>query len=367
MKPEAPVEEQGEFEMIQTSIPGLTACEHLPKLASMIDRFTLIRGITHSAGAHPLANQYLFSGNRPSPAAVYPAFGSVIMKERPVFPDLPGFVAIPNSDMTPGYMGVAYAPLNTTEVPRKGQPFQMRGLSLADGVSIDQVNQRARLLEDLDITFRELESNSEVLEAMDGFSRKAQQMILSPRAREAFDTSNESQAVADMFDRDEFSQSLLLAARLAEHGVRFVTVMHRGWDTHLDNFRRLKGELLPAFDAGITALLRALEAKGILDSTLVVATGEFGRTPTINKNTGRDHWPRSMWTLITGGGVKPGQLIGGTDTKGHGPNDSTDFAPEDLGASIYHALGVNHHKSYHTLGRPLELVADGEVIEGLFA
>jgi len=367
MKPEAPAEERGEFGSIATSLPGLMACEHLPKFAEMAHRFALVRGISHSAGAHPLANQYLYSGNRPSPAVVYPAYGSVLGKERPVSPDLPAFVAVPNTDMTPGHMGIAYSPLNTTAVPRKGEPFEMRGLSLAEGITPEEVRARDRLLEDLDVAFRQADVDSDLLDAVDGFGRKAQEMILSPRARAAFDVGRESPAVAELFGGDDLGQSLLLAQRLVEHGVRFVTITHNGWDTHLDNFTRLKGDLLPAFDSGITALIEALHSKGLLDSTLVVATGEFGRTPTINKNAGRDHWPRTMWTLLAGGGVQPGRLIGGTDKKGHGPDDDTALAPDDLGASIYHALGVDHRKEYYTkTGRPVMLVAHGNVIPGLF-
>jgi uncharacterized protein (DUF1501 family) len=203
---------------------------------------------------------------------------------------------------------------------------------------------------------------------MDRFGRKAQEMILSPRAREAFDVGRESPAITDLFAADELSQSLLLAMRLVEHGVRFVTVTHNGWDTHLDNFTNLKGKLLPQFDAGITALVEALQQKQLLERVLIVATGEFGRTPAINKNAGRDHWPRTMWTLAAGGGVQAGRLIGGTDAKGHGPDDATQLSPDDLAASIYHALGVDHHTEYYTsTGRPVILVPEGKVIERLFA
>ncbi|MEQ8785308.1 MAG: DUF1501 domain-containing protein [Pirellulaceae bacterium] len=368
MKPKAPAEEQGEFKSIQSSMPELRVCEHLPKMAKVIDRFALLRGVSHSAGAHPQANQYLYSGNRPSPAIIYPAHGSVLTKERPSDADLPSYVAVPGGDMTPGFLGIAYAPLNTTAIPKKGQPFEMRGLALEEGTSLAKVRSRDKLLADLDTTFRETDSGSELLTAMDRFGRKAQEMILSPRAREAFDVGRESQAMIDLFEADDLSQSMLLALRLVEHGVRFVTITHAGWDTHLDNFTNLKGKLLPAFDAAMSSLVEAMQQKGLSDRVLVVASGEMGRTPTINKNAGRDHWPRAMWTLMTGGGVKTGQLIGGTDEKGHGPDDATDMTPDDLAASLYHALGVDHRHEYYTAtGRPVILVPEGRVIEGLFA
>jgi uncharacterized protein (DUF1501 family) len=367
LKPGAPVAERGEFKPIASKLPGLPVCEHLPKLAQAIDQFTLLRGISHSAGDHGRANQYLFTGNPVSPAVAYPALGSVAIKERPARPDLPGFVAIPTSEMAPGYLGVSYAPFKTNAVPLAGKPFEVRGLALPEGVSVDKIKDRERLLQDLDTKLRQADTGSPLVEGLDRFGRQAQEMILSPRAREAFDISKESPPLTRMFAADEFSQSLLLAGRLVEQGVRFVTINSGGWDTHLDNFTSLKTRLLPPFDAGITALVQALAAKGLLDRTLVVAGGEFGRTPTINKNAGRDHWPRASWMLLAGGGVKAGQLIGGTDQKGHEPDSDTNLKPDDLAASVCHALGIDHHKEYQTrTGRPVYLVPHGKVIRELF-
>lgn len=368
MKPEAPVEEQGEFKRIHTRISGMHVCEHLPKLAAMLDRFTLLRGISHSAGAHPQANEYLFTGNRPNPAVVFPSLGSVAAKERPAAEELPGFVSIPSSEMGPGFFGVAYSAYKTTAIPVAGKPFEVRGLALTDGFSVDRVDRRDKLLRDLDKKLRQADANSSVLDGLDRFAEKATAMIMSDRARIAFDTHRESPSITKLFAADDAAQSLLLAARLVEHGVRFVTVTLDAWDTHLDNFKNLKNKLLPPFDSGITALVQALEDKSLLERTLVIATGEFGRTPKINSNAGRDHWPRTMWTLAAGGGVGRGYLVGGTDVKGHGPDDSTHMTPDDLAASIYHALGIDHRLEYVTRsGRPAILVAEGKVISELFA
>lgn len=367
MKPDAPLEEQGEFKRIASAMPGVPVCEHLPKLGAALDKFTMIRGITHAAGAHPLAIKYLYTGNRPTPAVDHPALGSVMTKERPVDPELPSFVAIPNAEMTAGYLGVAYAPFKTTTMPKAGKPFEVRGLTLPAGLTIDQVKNRNALLADLDQKFREADANSPLVEGLDRFAKQAQQMILSKRSREAFDTSRESPNIVKLFAEDDLGQSLLLAVRLVEQGVRFVTVISDKWDTHYDNFVNLKTKLLPPLDANLPALIAALEAKGLLDRTLVVATGEFGRTPTINKNAGRDHWPRTMWTLVAGGGTRRANLVGGTDAKGHGPDDRTNLKPDDLAASIFHALGVDHRKEYFTRsGRPVLLVPNGEVISDLF-
>jgi uncharacterized protein (DUF1501 family) len=234
-------------------------------------------------------------------------------------------------------------------------------------VGVEQVRQRTRLLEDLDTRFRDIEKNNALLEGMDRFGRTATEMILSAHARQAFDVSQESPRFAGLFADNDLGQSLLLACRLVEFGVRFITVSHGGWDTHLDNFNNLKTKLLPPFDAGIAALVEGLRQKGLLERTLVVCLGEFGRTPTINPQTGRDHWPRAGWALFTGGGVRTGQLLGGTDRKGHGADDATKIAPDDLAASIYHALGIDHRREYHTpTGRPVILVPHGNVLDGLF-
>jgi len=367
MKPDAPAEERGPYARIKTKIPGLEACEYLPKLAAAMDRFTLLRGISHSSGDHLQASQFLFTGNKPNAAVHFPAMGSVFTKERPSPDDIPSFVAVPNSDANSGFMGVEYAPFKTTAVPTAGKPFEVRGLSLAEGMTIEKVRRRESLRSDLDQALRGGEASGGVLEGIDRFGEKAMKMILSPRARTASDTSRESPAITRLFQSDPVGQSCLLAARLVENGVRFVSVTHDGWDTHTDNFEGHK-KLLGPMDAAVTALEQTLREKGLLERTLVVITGEFGRTPTINKHAGRDHWPRTMWTLMTGGGVKPGRLIGGTDKKGHGPDDGTHLKPDDLAASIYRSLGVDHRLEYFTkTGRPVVLVQNGEPIEELFA
>ena len=368
MKPEAPSIERGEFKPIQTAIPGYEVCEHLPRLAKVMDRFTLIRGISHGAGAHPLANEYLYTGNRSTPAVAYPSLGSVAAKELPSQKAIPPFVAIPNSDMSAGYLGVAYGAFKTTAVPKAGQPFEVRGLAVPSGLTLDKIKSRNELLTDLDQTFRTGEVNSPLLEGLDRFALKANEMILSENARLAFDVSRESANILKLFDPDEASQALLLASRLVQHGARFVTVTQDAWDTHLDNFTSLKNKLLPPFDASLSALLLALEQKGLLDRVLVVATGEFGRTPAINKNAGRDHWPRAMWTLMAGGGTKRGYFLGGTDKHGHVPDDDTQIKPDDLAATIYQALGIDPQSEYFTpAGRPALLVAEGTVLRSVFA
>ncbi len=366
MKPEGPMENRGEFQPIQSKMPGLAVCEHLPKFSQVVDRFTLLRGIHHSAGAHPQGQSYISTGNRPTPAVIHPSLGSVISKERPTDPDLPPYIAIPKTEWNAGYLGDAFAPFNTNSVPKPGSPFQVRGISLPEGVTVKNVERRQQLLSKLDNTFRHVETNSQLLDALDTFSERAYNMITSARAQGAFDVSQESQKIQDRFTPDEFNQSLLLACRLLEFGVRFVTVTNAGWDTHLDNFKGHQ-RLLAPLDHGLTALWETLSSKGLLERTLVVIMGEFGRTPKINVNVGRDHWPRANWCLLAGGGVKTGQLIGGTDDSGASANDQTDIEPDDIAATIYQTLGIHPRTEYYTkTGRPVMLVPEGRVLNEIF-
>ena len=366
MKPDGPAETRGEFQPIQTAISGLVACEHLPKVAQVIDQFTLIRGIHHSAGAHPQGQSWISTGNRPTPALMYPSYGSVISKELPGARDLPSYVAIPKSEWNAGYMGAAYAPFKTNTVPTPGKPYVVRGVSLAEGVTLDQVNRRERLLGKLNRTFRNAEVNSQLLDALDKFAGQAHDIITSERAQRAFRVDQEPESIRNRFTGDELNQSLLLACRLIENGVRFVTVTNAGWDTHTDNFNGHK-RLLGPLDNGLGALLATLSEKGLLQRTLVIVMGEFGRTPKINENTGRDHYPRANWCLMAGGGVRAGQLMGSTNAGGDAASDDTDITPDDLAATLYHALGIDPRLEYHTnTGRPVMLVPEGRVLADLF-
>jgi uncharacterized protein (DUF1501 family) len=192
-------------------------------------------------------------------------------------------------------------------------------------------------------------------------------MMRSSKAREAFDLTRESASITRMFDEQAFSQSCLLASRLVQSGVKFVTLNIGGWDTHRDNFTKLKDNLLPQLDAGLSGLLQALESKGLLESTAVFVTGEFGRTPKINARGGRDHYPRAMFCLLAGGGIKGGQVVGESDAKGELPKDKP-ISPDDVAASFFHTLGIDHTKEYYTpSGRPVMIVRHGNIIRELFA
>lgn len=367
LKPNSPKEFRGEFNPIPTNVTGIEISEHLPLLAKCADKYAILRGVSHPIAAHGPGTQYMNTGNRPLPSLEYPGFGAVVTKEFPAQADLPPFVAIPNTPQTAGYLGVEYAAMQTNAVPKLGQPFNVRGISLAGGVTVTDLERRQKLLGDLDTAFRGFESDNQLLSGLDRFSEQAHDIISSTRTRQAFDIGLESPEVAKKFGEGPFGQSCLLAARLVEAGVRFATVSNGGWDTHAQNFKRLKENLLPQLDIAVSALLQHLDAKGLLASTAVFVTGEFGRTPKINPNTGRDHWSRAMFVLLAGGGVRGGQVLGASDANAMGPLDKA-ITPEDVAASFYHNLGIDHTKEYHTsIGRPIMVVRDGHVIPELFA
>ncbi|MBC8326556.1 MAG: DUF1501 domain-containing protein [Verrucomicrobia subdivision 3 bacterium] len=366
LKPDAPDTHRGEFKEIKTNVPGVRFCEHLPKLAKVADKFAILRGVSHTLAAHALGTQYLMTGNRPLPSLRFPTYGAVVSKEMGSAKELPAFVAVPNQGNDPtGFLGVEYGPFETGSSPRAGVRMDVRGLAL-NGVTLDEVDRRNNLVAKYDQAFGNFVKDDKILAGMDEFSAKAYQMMRSTKAREAFDLTRESPAISGLFDDQSFSQSCLLATRLVQSGVKFVTLNLGGWDTHNDNWNRLKNTNLPALDAGLSGLFATLEEKGMLESTSVFVTGEFGRTPKINARTGRDHYPRAMFCLMAGGGMKGGQVIGASDAKGEGPKDKA-ITPDDVAASFIHSLGIDPTKEYHTpSGRPVMIVRDGTVIPELF-
>jgi hypothetical protein len=368
MKPKAPDSHRGEFKEIATNVPGIRISEHLPKLAQCADKYSILRGVSHTLAAHDLGSIYLLTGNRPIASLRYPTYGAVVARELEAPAHLPPFVAIPNQANYPtGFMGPEFGPFETGQAPTAGKTMEVRGLALRNGVTLADVDRRQNLVQRYDNAFGDFAKQDKLLAGMDEFGQKAYQMMRSEKSREAFDLSKEPESVTRMFGQDQFSQSCLLATRLVQSGVRFVTVTLGGWDTHQNNWTTLKDKLCPQLDAGLSGLFLALAAKGLLDSTSVFVSGEFGRTPKINQRGGRDHYPRAMFCLMAGGGLKGGQVIGESDAKGEGPKD-TPITPDDVAATFYHTLGIDHTKEYHTpSGRPVMIVRYGKVIRDLLA
>jgi hypothetical protein len=368
LKPEAPIEIRGDFKPIATNVGGIEICEHMPQLASRADKYAIVRGITHNVPDHGLGKKYLLTGNKPSQTVSYPEYGSVVSHEYPSDSNLPTYVSIDESFVGPGYLGTQYSAL-TAAKPRHGVPYSVRGISLEEGLTVDRYKSQKKLLDDLDIAFKGFENLDDQVAGMDRFTEQAFDIISSPRTRAAFDLSQENPAESDRFGKHEFGQSLLLSARLIEAGVHFVTVRLRpaefDFDTHSENFSRLR-TLLPAFDRALSGLLDRLQERSLLSSTAIMAAGEFGRTPKINSNGGRDHWARAMCAVMAGGDVKGGQVIGATDATAAEP-DSIGYKPDDLAASFFQNIGIESRTEFKTnVGRPITLLRDGSPIRDLF-
>ncbi|MFN4257674.1 MAG: DUF1501 domain-containing protein [Gemmataceae bacterium] len=371
LKPDAPEGIRGEFKPIQTNVPGIEISEHLPYLAQQADKYTILRSVTHNLAAHNPGQMFLRTGNRPLPSLQYPGYGSVVTKEYSAPPGVPPYVSLPVSSTnggaeTSGYLGVAHNPFSVDGDPNADN-FDVRALALPQGLNLQRIEARRGLLEGLDTAFRAVDIQSQDLSGMDKFYQQAYEILSSPKAREAFNIQQEKAEVRERYGRTRFGQSCLLARRLIEAGVRFVSIDFGSWDTHRDNFNRLKDVMLPQFDQGVAALLEDLGAHGLLSKTAVMVTGEFGRTPKVNGNAGRDHWARAMSIVLAGAGIKGGQVIGKTNPNGEEPVERP-LKPEDVAASFFHSLDIDPHKEYYTpTNRPVHIVRDGTVIKELFA
>ncbi|MEI7688500.1 MAG: DUF1501 domain-containing protein, partial [Planctomycetota bacterium] len=339
----------------------------LPLLAKSAKSFALLRGVSHNIADHKLGSRYIATGNRPLFTLEHPFYGAVVNKELPTDRDLPPAVGLPFSPHGPGYLGLEYACFDIGVSPKIGRPFEVRGIDLGKK-SARQFEQWHALRDDLD-RLAPTREEDRLAEGLDKFSQRAFEVIRSDRTRTALDLSREKESVAREFGDHVFGQNCLLACRLVEAGVRFVTIHTGGWDTHSDNFAKLKNELLPPLDVGVSMLLKTLQERGLLDSTIVYMTGEFGRTPKINAkkdaNGGRDHWPRAMTCLLAGGGIQGGQVLGESDARGEGPKSDA-MTPDDVAATFYHCLGIDPAKEYQTgTGRPVTLVRNGKILRTL--
>jgi uncharacterized protein (DUF1501 family) len=371
LKPDAPAEFRGEFKPIPTNAPGVAISEHLPRLAQNADKFAIIRSVAHTLAAHSPGQMFMRTGNRPLPSLQFPGYGSVVTREYGPVAGLPPYVSLPITSTnggaeTAGYLGVAYNPFTVNDDPNR-DGFSVRALALPQGLTQERIDSRRGLLEGLDTAFRAVDVQSQDLAGMDKFYQQAYEILSSPKARQAFDIAAEADAVRDRYGRNPFGQACLLARRLVEAGVRFVSIEFGGWDNHRGVFPLLKDDKLPKLDHGLASLLEDLSATGLLSNTAVYMTGEFGRTPKVNANAGRDHWARAMSVVMAGGGIKGGQAIGKTNERGEEPAENP-IKPEDVAASFYKALGIDAHKEYYTpTGRPVHIVRDGTPIKGLFA
>ncbi len=371
-KPEAPAEIRGEFGVISTSLPGVQICEHMPLLARNLDKLSIVRsGYCYNAG-HGIADAYMLSGWRFSPATVYPSMGSVLARELSANPGVPPYMQLGGSvdqksgGGLAGYLGNEHNPFVMTSDPNSDQ-FRVDGITLPGGLTAARFARRRKMLDQFDRWQERVEAQVSDSRAMDRFYEKAFGIVTSPQAKRAFDLTHEDPKLRDRYGRNTFGQSCLLARRLVEAGVRFVTVAYGGWDTHQQNFTSLKGHLLPRLDAGYATLLADLHDRGLLDETIVFWMGDFGRTPKINSAAGRDHWAGSTVFGIGGGGIKMGEVVGKSDRYAEQPATRM-VQVEDLVATIYSRLGITlDHHYVAPDGRPFPVNPGGRVLEEMLA
>ncbi len=369
-KPDAPAEVRGEFGTIPTTLPGVRIAEHLPLLAKQTDKFSIIRGHDPKNGSHGVADHLMMTGHKFNASLAFPCFGSVVAKERGYRNGMLPFVQLGrNIDRRfncgiAGFLGDQYNAFEVTDDPNAAA-FKVRDLSVDGNAAQARLERRYAMLNELDKQQKRVEDSDQSVQARDVFYEKAHGLITSPLAKKAFAIEQESDKLRDAYGRNTFGQSCLLARRLIEAGVHFVTVTDGGWDTHANNFKSLKDRKLPVLDRAYATLLRDLSDRGLLDSTLVVWFGDFGRTPKINPSAGRDHWASAGVACMGGGGVKTGEVVGATNPLGEFVIDSP-ATPQDLAATIYTALGIPLHTWYRSAdGRPIELCPEGKPIRQL--
>jgi len=366
-KPYAPIEYRGEFKSIPTNVEGIGLSETLPQTAQVMDKLAIIRSMTHAEAAHERGVHNMFTGYRPSPAVVYPSMGSIVSHEQGPRNNLPPYVCIPNQP-TPyagsGYLSSSFAPFSLGSDPA-AKGFQVRDLSRTSDIDDARFARRRTALEAVNDHFAK-KTKSDAVGAMDTFYERAFQLVESKAAREAFDIGAEDGKLRDAFGRHPAGQRMLMARRLVEAGVRFVTLTYGGWDHHQQITQNMRNQM-PAFDQAFAQLIRDLDQRGLLETTLVMVSSEFGRTPKINADAGRDHWPKVFSVVLAGGGIRPGIAYGTTNATATEP-DADPIGPEDLATTVYRCLGIVADKELMSPGgRPIEIVKGGQVREDLLA
>ena len=372
-KPDAPKEIQGDFKSIATNVPGIRFAEPMTKLAGIADKLAIVRSIQHNQGNHGAGNHYMMTG-APTRIPVacgafvsfHPSIGSVVAKDRGANRGMPPYFSMPSMTRSggPNFLGARYAPFVVADDPNR-DGFRVRDVVVPKEIGADRFDDRRGLRARVD-RFRRFteEAAADPALALDEYYEQGYDIVSSAEAQAAFNLGAEPAATRDAYGRNSFGQRMLLARRLVEAGVPFVTLHEGGWDHHQKIFDGL-GKKLPPFEGAIAALITDLERRGLLESTLVVALGEFGRTPKINKDGGRDHWSSAMSVLFAGCGTPGGQVVGSTDPRGFAAADRI-LSPENFAATVYTKLGIDPNKILHAPnGRPVSLVSDPTPIREL--
>src|SRR5262249_26583516 len=367
---------RGEFKPIDTKASGIQIAEHLPKMAGVIDKVTIVRSLFHTIPSHGPATVFMTTGNKPTPALQYPSLGSLCSKLLKTERGVPPYVTfndIRGQAGQSGYLGTAYNPFTVEGAGGGGKggganfSLRVRGITLPQGFSLEDLDKREKLLDSFDKGLADLDKNADLVDGLDTFHRQALEILRSDKTKKAFLLGQESQELRERYTTAPFGTGLLAARRLVEAGVRFVSIAVGGWDTHGQNFQTLKTRNLPALDQPLATLISDLAERGLLDSTIVMVAGEFGRTPKINKNSGRDHWARSMACVLAGGGFKRGYAHGTTDVQGMQPATLA-CTPDDVSSTIFQCLGIDPHMELQThTGRPVQLFREGKVVDKLLA
>jgi Protein of unknown function (DUF1501) len=365
-KPYSPLEYRGEMGSIKTNT-GEVISQTLPKLAAIADKYAIIRSMTHGEAAHERGTHNMFTGNKPSPALIYPSFGSVISHEYGPRENLPAYVCIPSMPTEfagSGYLSSSHAPFSLGADPANAG-FKVQDLNMPGGVDEPRFARRRAALSTVNEYFA-ARHNADAVSAMDSFYERAYGLISSPKAREAFDIEKEDKALREAYGMNPAGQRLLLARRLVEAGSRFVSLTYGGWDMH-DNITAGFRNQMPPLDQALSTLLNDLDSRGLLQRTLVMVSSEFGRTPKINPTAGRDHWPKVFSVMLAGGGIKGGTIYGTSDPTASEP-DQDPVLPADLATTVFHLLGIVADKELMAPGdRPIEIVDGGNVIKDLIA
>ena len=374
-KPDAPLEYRGILDAIPTRMPGVFFSSHMQRTADIADRLTVVRSMTHTEVDHQRGEHSMFTGYRPSPALVYPSLGSVVSHEFGPRGPMPPYVVVPNAGsqfLGSGYLSNAHGPFALGADPAR-TGFQVRDLNHPAGIDNVRFEQRKSWKTLVDEHFRR-QAQDDAVTTMDSFYQRAYSLLDSPESKAAFSLEGETAATRELYGmqpagpviRPAAGARFLIARRLVEAGVRFVTVTFGAWDTHSYHYRGIEPQM-PDLDRGFAGLITDLDQRGMLDSTLVLITSEFGRTPKVNAGGGRDHWPRVFSIVMAGGGVKRGSVFGASDGLAAEAADRP-LSVENYATTIYHLLGIDASQSLMSPGdRPQRIVTDGEVEPGLLA
>jgi hypothetical protein len=364
-KPDAASEIRGEFKSIPTALAGIHFSEHMPRTAEILDRCLLVRSLHHNIPDHVPGAQYLMTGNKPSASLEHPSIGAIAAHLLPASSGMPPYFTLGEAaNSGAGFLGAAYDPFRI--VSSLAASNDLNGVTLPECMTKERLDERRRFRDAFNAHFLGRRAEVDLVPTLSKFQQDAYDILASNRIAKAFDLSAEPESIRKLYPQGKLGNGALMARRLIEAGARFVTVGSDEWDTHVSNFATLR-RLLPELDQALAGLIIDLDKRGMLEETLVVCGGEFGRTPIVNANAGRDHWSRSMTVFAAGGGLKRGCVYGSTDSRGCDPHEDA-CSPDDWAATLLAQFGFPaHHPLHTTSGRPVKLFKEGATLVDVVA